>query len=241
VKGLLLLGIAAVMASGCGSSQTATPQASVAAAEGSGRATPGSSEAPPPTPSGTEPVASGAEPVLTHGTVTGHSTKVSNDDRWTYKTDLTIKADLLWNDGLDNTSFNATKLTAATYTISGSASGHCTPTGGDTQYPMAGSLTKEGTMSHKVPEEDLSADSHIMHVGILMATRFKDGLANIKPIGSLWVPLECDGVYTDRMSVDPCELDVSILAPGVLDGSCASDTSDEFGPVHTEWTAHFAP
>ena len=90
-------------------------------------------------------------------------------------------------------------------------------------------------------EEDLTAESHILRVGIAMDHQFTDGLARMAPLGSLWVPLQCDRVYTDRMYVDPCELELSRSAPGVLDGSCKAESSDEFGPIHIGWTAHFAP
>ena len=239
--GIGLVALVLILAA-CGSSETDTPP-SLANVGDATPTVPAASWTPTPTTSAGQPVVPGMEPVVTHGTLTGRSVKVSNTDGWTYTLDVTIDAELRWNSGLDYTSADAIELTSGTYNITGTATGFCTttPAGTATRWPMAGTLTKTGELTHKVSEEDLTADSHILRVGVAMAHAFKDGKARMTPVGSLWVPLQCDRVYTDRMFADPCDLELTISAPGVLDATCESDTQDEFGPIHNTWSAHFAP
>jgi len=239
------IGLAALVliVAACGSSETGTPPPSLANVGDASPTVPGASAIATPSASAGQPVLPGMEPVVTHGTITGRSVKVASNDGYTYTLDVTIAADLRWNSGLAYTASDAIQLTGGTYSVAGTATGYCstsqTPTA--THWPMAGTLTQTGDLAHKVPEEDLTAESHILRVGIAMDHQFTDGLARMSPVGSLWVPLQCDRVYTDRMYEDACDLELSITAPGVVDGSCKRESSDEFGPIHIEWTAHFAP
>lgn len=232
-----------LIVAGCGSSETGTPPPSVANVGDASPAVPGDGATPTPTASAGQPVLPGQEPVVTHGTITGRSVKTSDTDGWTYTLDVAIDADLTWKSGLDDTTGDAVELTGGTYSVTGTATGYCTttPAATPTQWPMAGTLKQTGDLAHKVPQEDLTAESHILRVGVAMAHAFTDGKARMTPVGSLWVPLQCDRVYTDRMFADPCDLELTVSAPGVLDATCEGDTKDEFGPIHNTWTAHFAP
>ena len=83
-------------------------------------------------PAAPAPTPGSMEPVMTHGTLKGHSTDFNPAGGSTDTTDLTIQAELVWNVGLGYTSMNAIRLTGATYSITGTASGvcHSYPAGG---------------------------------------------------------------------------------------------------------------
>ena len=43
------------------------------------------------------------------------------------------------------------------------------------------------------------------------------------------MPFECDGPGIESMGIGPCDLNLRIVAPGVLDGSCVGESSDDIG------------